>query len=59
MTPTSLLPKIAAQRGMGFSALVEGILAQATRDEVEVAEAPGFSEPQASDRAAVPVRGFV
>lgn len=41
MTPTSLLPKIAAQKGLSFSALVERILEGATRDEVDVApEAP-------------------
>jgi D-alanine-D-alanine ligase len=43
MTPTSLLPKIAAQKGLSFSALVERILEQATRDEVDVApEAPAL-----------------
>lgn len=40
MTPTSLLPKIAAQRGLTFADLVERILERATKDEVEVAEAP-------------------
>jgi D-alanine-D-alanine ligase len=40
MTPVSLLPKIAAQKGLDFPTLVEHILALATRDEVEVAEAP-------------------
>lgn len=40
LTPTSLLPKIAAQRGLAFAELVEQILARATRDEVDVADAP-------------------
>jgi D-alanine-D-alanine ligase len=40
LTPVSLLPKIAAQKGLDFPALVEHILALATRDEVDVAEAP-------------------
>mgnify|MGYP002648112411 CR=1 FL=1 len=33
MTPTSLLPKIAAARGLDFPSLMERILALATRDE--------------------------
>jgi D-alanine-D-alanine ligase len=40
MTPVSLLPKIAAQKGLDFPALVEHILSLATRDEVDVTEAP-------------------
>jgi D-alanine-D-alanine ligase len=44
MTPTSLLPKIAARRGLGFPALMERILGLATRDEVEV-EGAGAGEP--------------
>ncbi len=38
MTPSSLLPKIAAQKGLDFPTLVEEILARAARDEVEVGE---------------------
>jgi D-alanine-D-alanine ligase len=44
MTPTSLLPKIAARRGLGFPELMERILGLATRDEVEV-EGAGAGEP--------------
>ena len=43
MTPTSLLPKIAAQKGLDFPTLVEEILALATRDEAEVGEPPRLS----------------
>jgi D-alanine-D-alanine ligase len=50
MTPTSLLPKIAAQRGLGFAELVEAILARATRDEVDVAEAPEVPEAPTAQR---------
>ena len=39
-TPTSLLPKIAAQGGLDFAELTERILALATRDEANVTEAP-------------------
>jgi len=39
-TPTSLLPKIAAQRGLDFAELTERILALATRDEANVTPAP-------------------
>jgi D-alanine-D-alanine ligase len=59
MTPSSLLPKIAAQKGMAFSALVEAILTRATRDEVEVAEAPECAEPTTRQVESGPVRGFV
>lgn len=63
MTPTSLLPKIAAQRGLSFSELVERILEGATRDEVDVAEAPPLPEALpaggAPGRAAGLARGFV
>src|SRR6218665_2921073 len=38
MTPTSLLPKIAAARGLDFPSLMERILALATRDEGEGVE---------------------
>jgi D-alanine-D-alanine ligase len=34
LTPMSLLPKIAARRGLSFSTLVERILALASRDDV-------------------------
>ncbi|WP_434382625.1 D-alanine--D-alanine ligase [Melittangium boletus] len=40
MTPTSLLPKIAAARGLDFPSLMERILALATRDEGAGLEAP-------------------
>ncbi len=40
MTRTSLLPKIARHVGLEFDALVEAILALATRDEAQVREAP-------------------
>jgi D-alanine-D-alanine ligase len=55
MTPVSLLPKIAAQKGLDFPTLVEHILALATRDEVEVAEAPvdAFAPPLAPLRRAL------
>jgi D-alanine-D-alanine ligase len=39
-TPTSLLPKIAAQSGLDFAELTERILALATRDEANVTPAP-------------------
>ncbi|WNG20052.1 D-alanine--D-alanine ligase [Cystobacter fuscus] len=52
MTPTSLLPKIAAARGLDFPALMERILELAARDEVEVAGMPALStaEPTAEVR---------
>lgn len=40
LTPVSLLPKIAQQAGLGFGALLERILALATRDEAEVGAPP-------------------
>ncbi|WP_257459772.1 D-alanine--D-alanine ligase [Archangium lipolyticum] len=40
LTPVSLLPKIAAARGLDFPALVERILSLAARDEADVADAP-------------------
>ncbi len=46
MTPMSLLPKIAAQRGIAFPELIERILALATRDEAGVTEAPGTATVQ-------------
>jgi D-alanine-D-alanine ligase len=46
LTASSLLPKIAAHQGLGFDALVERILAQATLDAVEVAP-----REEADDRA--------
>ncbi len=51
MTPTSLLPKIAAQRGISFPQLVERILSLATRDEAGVTEAPGMATVQPAPRA--------
>jgi D-alanine-D-alanine ligase len=54
LTPTSLLPKIAAQRGIGFSQLVERILGLATRDEAGVTELPALaSSAQPLPRRAV------
>lgn len=54
LTPTSLLPKIAAQRGIGFSELVGRILGLATRDEAGVAELPALASPaQPTPRRAV------
>jgi D-alanine-D-alanine ligase len=54
MTPMSLLPKIAAHRGISFEELVERILALAALDEVDVREA---AEDAASiDAATVPSR---
>jgi D-alanine-D-alanine ligase len=53
LTPMSLLPKIAAQRGMDFPQLVERILALATRDEAGVTEAPGVATVQPSPLRAV------
>ncbi len=51
LTPMSLLPKIAAQKGIDFPALVDRLLALATRDEVEVVEAP-MVVPAGPQRAA-------
>ncbi len=45
MTQTSLLPKIAAQAGLSFHALVEKILALATLDEIAVSAAPTLPRP--------------
>ncbi|HEX8701664.1 MAG TPA: D-alanine--D-alanine ligase [Myxococcaceae bacterium] len=53
MTPTSLLPKIAAHRGISFPQLVERILSLATRDEAGVAEAPGTATVQPAPLRAV------
>ncbi|HZH79331.1 MAG TPA: D-alanine--D-alanine ligase [Archangium sp.] len=51
LTPMSLLPKIAAQKGIDFPALVDRLLALATRDDVEVVEAPSVV-PASPQRAA-------
>lgn len=52
MTSTSLLPKIAAQRGMSFEDLVERILALAALDDVAVREAtPVRTAPRAHPAA--------
>ncbi len=53
MTPTSLLPKIAAQRGLSFPQLIERILSLATRDEAGVLDAPEMATVQPSPRRAV------
>lgn len=53
MTPTSLLPKIAAHRGISFPQLVERILSLATRDEAGVTEAPGTATVQSAPLRAV------
>jgi len=51
LTPMSLLPKIAAQKGIDFPSLVDRLLALATRDDVEVVEAPSVV-PAGPQRAA-------
>jgi D-alanine-D-alanine ligase len=53
MTPTSLLPKIAAQRGISFPQLCERILELASRDEAGVGEAPAMATVQPAPRRAV------
>jgi D-alanine-D-alanine ligase len=53
LTPMSLLPKIAAQRGITFPQLCDRILSLATRDEAGVAEAPGMATVQPAPRRAV------
>ncbi len=53
MTPTSLLPKIAAHRGLSFEVLVQKILSLAALDEVEVAPGPTLD---AGPMAVPPVR---
>jgi D-alanine-D-alanine ligase len=53
MTPMSLLPKIAAHRGIGFQQLVERILSLATRDEAGVTEVPGMAAVQPAPLRAV------
>ncbi|MBN1204822.1 MAG: D-alanine--D-alanine ligase [Myxococcaceae bacterium] len=53
MTPTSLLPKIAAQRGIRFPELCDRILSLATRDEAGVTEAPEMGAVQPAALRAV------
>jgi D-alanine-D-alanine ligase len=53
LTPMSLLPKIAAQRGITFPQLCERILALASRDETGVTEAPEMATVQPAPRRAV------
>ncbi|WP_224244050.1 D-alanine--D-alanine ligase [Hyalangium gracile] len=53
MTPTSLLPKIAAQRGLSFPQLCQRILDLASRDEAGVTEAPETATVQPAPRRAV------
>jgi D-alanine-D-alanine ligase len=53
LTPMSLLPKIAAQRGITFPQLCERILSLATRDEAGVTEAPEMATVQPAPRRAV------
>jgi D-alanine-D-alanine ligase len=53
LTPMSLLPKIAAQRGITFPQLCERILALATRDEAGVTQAPDMATVQPAPRRAV------
>jgi D-alanine-D-alanine ligase len=53
LTPMSLLPKIAAQKGITFPQLCERILSLATRDEAGVTEAPGTATVQPAPRRAV------
>jgi D-alanine-D-alanine ligase len=51
MTQMSLLPKIARHAGLGFEALVEQILAQASLDQVEVAPGEPLEQAPAERRA--------
>lgn len=53
MTPTSLLPKIAARRGLGFADLMERILGLATRDEADALLAPALEPTSEVRRRAV------
>jgi len=53
LTPMSLLPKIAAQKGITFPQLCDRILALATRDEAGVTEAPEMATVQPAPRRAV------
>jgi D-alanine-D-alanine ligase len=50
-TPTSLLPRIAAQRGLDFPELTERILALATRDEAGIQDAPVVEQAPAPEVA--------
>ena len=52
MTPTSLLPKIAKQRGLSFEDLCEKLLALASRENVEVQPLPELSERVTPERHA-------
>jgi D-alanine-D-alanine ligase len=52
MTSTSLLPKIAAKRGMGFEDLVERILALAALDDVAIRDASPVTPPSRIQPAA-------
>ena len=56
LTPMSLLPKIAAQKGMDFPTLVERVLALATRDEADLAEVPLAGVAPAALRTGEPLR---
>lgn len=56
LTPMSLLPKIAAQAGLDFPSLVERVLALATRDEADMAEAPLAHVGEQALRASEPRR---
>jgi D-alanine-D-alanine ligase len=53
LTPMSLLPKIAAQRGIDFPQLCGRILSLATRDEAGVTAAPETATLQPAPRRAV------
>lgn len=48
LTPVSLLPRIAARRGLAFPELVDRILSLATRDGAEVDDAPAAAAPAPS-----------
>ncbi len=53
LTPMSLLPKIAAQKGITLPQLCERILELASRDEAGVTEAPELATVQPAPRRAV------
>jgi hypothetical protein len=52
MTPTSLLPKIARQRGLSFEDLCEKLLALAERETVDVQPLPQAPQRVVSERHA-------
>ena len=56
MTPMSLLPKIAAHRGMSFEDLVDRILALAALDEVDVRDLAEDESPVTAETTTPPAR---